>query len=202
MGLGVLIDGKWVPEREQEDDQGKFVRPSTTFRNWITADGSSEFKAEPDRYHLYVSLACPWAHRTLIVRQLKGLTDVISVSVVDPVIDQNSWEFSDAPGSIPDCVNQTQYLWQIYLKAEPNYTGRSIRNLRGLVMKLIYIQQDCKKRLTKPSTQFTNPSTTVSIGRGLPPRSLLMKKVSQNYLRHWNIGKPCWGNSVICAAIG
>jgi putative glutathione S-transferase len=124
MGLGVLIDGKWVPEREQEDKEGKFVRPSTTFRNWITADGSSGFQAEPDRYHLYVSLACPWAHRTLIMRQLKGLTDAISVSLVDPVIDQNSWEFSDAPGSIPDVVNQTQYLWQVYLKAEPDYSGR------------------------------------------------------------------------------
>lgn len=124
MGLGVLIDGKWVSDREQEDEKGRFVRPSTTFRNWITADGSSGFPAEPDRYHLYVSLACPWAHRTLIMRQLKGLTDAISVSVVDPVIDQNGWEFSDAPGAIPDFVNHTNYLWQVYLKAEPNYSGR------------------------------------------------------------------------------
>jgi len=124
MGLGMLIDGKWVTEREQEDKQGKFVRPSTTFRNWITADGSSGFKAERDRYHLYVSLACPWAHRTLIMRQLKGLGDAISVSVVDPEMGDNSWEFSDGEGCIPDVVNHTRYLWELYTKVEPDYTGR------------------------------------------------------------------------------
>jgi putative glutathione S-transferase len=124
MGLGLLQNGNWVSEREQEDQKGRFIRPSTTFRNWITADGSSGFMAEPDRYHLYVSLACPWAHRALLMRQLKGLTDTISVSVVDPVIDQNGWEFSDAPGAIPDSVNQADYLWELYVKAEPGYNGR------------------------------------------------------------------------------
>lgn len=124
MALGLLIEGKWTSDREQEDKAGRFVRPSTTFRNWITADGSSGFKAEADRYHLYVSLACPWAHRTLIMRQLKGLTEAISVSVVDPVMDEHGWEFSNAPGCIPDVVNHTHYLWEVYAKAEPNYTGR------------------------------------------------------------------------------
>ncbi|MBD2066381.1 glutathione S-transferase family protein [Leptolyngbya sp. FACHB-671] len=124
MGLGMLMDGKWVTEREQEDKKGKFVRPSTTFRNWITADGSSGFKAERDRYHLYVSLACPWAHRTLIMRQLKGLSDAISVSVVDPELGNNSWEFSEGEGCIPDTVNHTRYLWELYTKVEPDYTGR------------------------------------------------------------------------------
>lgn len=124
MGLGVLIDGKWVSERNQEDKQGKFIRPSTTFRNQITADGSSGFKAEPGRYHLYISWACPWACRTAILRQLKGLEDVIGLSVVAPEIDQNSWEFSDQPGCIPDTVNHTRYLWELYLKADPNYSGR------------------------------------------------------------------------------
>ncbi|MBD2001304.1 glutathione S-transferase family protein [Leptolyngbya sp. FACHB-541] len=124
MGLGMLMDGKWVTEREQEDKKGKFVRPSTTFRNWITADGSSGFKAERDRYHLYVSLACPWAHRTLIIRQLKGLSDAISVSIVDPELGDNSWEFSDGEGCIPDTVNHTRYLWELYTKVESDYTGR------------------------------------------------------------------------------
>ncbi|OUL17719.1 glutathione S-transferase family protein [Nostoc sp. 106C] len=124
MGLGILKDGKWISEREQEDSQGKFIRPSTTFRNKITADGSSGFKAEPGRYHLYISWACPWACRTAILHQLKGLTDVIGLSVVGAVIDQNSWEFTDEPGAIPDTVNGTQYLWQLYLKADPNYSGR------------------------------------------------------------------------------
>jgi glutathionyl-hydroquinone reductase len=124
MTLGMLIEGKWMTEREQEDQQGRFVRPNTTFRHKITADGSSGFNPERDRYHLYVSLACPWAHRTLIMRQLKGLADVISVSIVDPVMGDEGWEFSDAPGSIPDFVNQTKFLREIYLKAEPKYTGR------------------------------------------------------------------------------
>ncbi|MEA5502767.1 glutathione S-transferase family protein [Halotia wernerae UHCC 0503] len=124
MGLGILKDGKWISKRDQEDSQGRFVRPSTTFRDQITADGSSGFKAEPGRYHLYISWACPWACRTAIVRQLKGLENVIGLSVVAAEIDQNSWEFTEEPGSIPDTVNGTQYLWQIYLKAEPNYTGR------------------------------------------------------------------------------
>lgn len=124
MGLGILVDGKWVAQRDQEDTQGRFVRPSTTFRNKITADGSSGFKAEPDRYHLYISWACPWAHRTAIMRKLKGLEDAIGLSVVAAVIDQNSWEFSDEPGAIPDTVNGTSYLWEIYLKADPDYSGR------------------------------------------------------------------------------
>ena len=124
MGLGMLVDGKWITEREQEDKQGKFQRPSTTFRNRITADGSSGFGAEGDRYHLYVSLACPWAHRTLIMRQLKGLSDAISVSIVNPEMGDNSWEFSEGEGCIPDTVNHSRYLWELYTKVEPDYTGR------------------------------------------------------------------------------
>ena len=125
MGLGILADGKWIPRREQEDSDGRFVRPSTTFRNKITADGSSGFQAEKGRYHLYISWACPWAHRTAIMRSLKGLEDAISLSVVGAVIDQNSWEFSETePGSIADSVNGKNYLWEVYLKAEPNYSGR------------------------------------------------------------------------------
>lgn len=124
MGLGILKDGKWIPERDQEDTEGKFIRPSTTFREKITANGSSKFKAEPGRYHLYISWACPWACRTAILRELKGLQDVISMSVVAAEIKENSWEFTDEPGSTPDTVNNAQYLWQIYLKADPNYSGR------------------------------------------------------------------------------
>lgn len=125
MGLGILAEGKWISEREQEDEQGKFIRPSTTFRDQITADGSSGFKAESGRYHLYISWACPWAQRTAIMRKLKGLEDAISLSVVAAEIDQNSWEFSDdEPGCIPDTVNNTRYLWEVYLLADSNYSGR------------------------------------------------------------------------------
>ncbi|NJO41280.1 MAG: glutathione S-transferase family protein [Cyanobacteria bacterium RU_5_0] len=124
MGLGVLIEGKWVSERDQEDEKGRFVRPNTTFRSTITADGSSGFKAESNLYHLYISLACPWAHRTLIMRQIKGLADAISVSIVEPVIEEQGWEFSNAPGCIPDFVNNAHYLWEIYVQADRHYSGR------------------------------------------------------------------------------
>ena len=124
MALGHLVRGKWVSDREQEDEKGRFIRPSTTFRHRITADGSSGFPAEALRYHLYVSYACPWAHRTLIMRALKGLESAIGVSVVDPYMGEDGWFFSEGPGCTPDSVNEAKYLWQIYTKADPNYTGR------------------------------------------------------------------------------
>lgn len=124
MALGMLVDGKWTIEWNERAEDGKFNRTPTKFRNQITADGSSEFQAEAGRYHLYVSLACPWAHRTLIMRSLKGLEDAISVSIVDPVLTDKGWGFSEEPGCIPDSVNHTQYLQEVYLKAKPDYTGR------------------------------------------------------------------------------
>lgn len=124
MGLGMLVNGEWVTKRKQEDEQGRFLRPSTAFRNWITADGSSGFRAEADRYHLYISWACPWAHRTALLRQLKGLEPVIGLSVVDPEMGEQGWAFSSFPGSIPDPIFSMTYLREIYIKAEPDYTGR------------------------------------------------------------------------------
>ncbi|XGV98207.1 MAG: glutathione S-transferase family protein [Leptolyngbya sp. BL-A-14] len=124
MALGMMVDGKWTTEWTERDKTGKFNRMPTKFRNWITADGSSGFKAEAGRYHLYISLACPWAHRTLIMRQLKGLGDAIGLSIVDPILTEKGWGFSDAAGTIPDTVNQAQYLQEIYLKADGHYTGR------------------------------------------------------------------------------
>ncbi len=124
MALGTMVEGKWETTRTQEDSQGKFTRPSTRFRNQITADGSSGYKAEPDRYHLYISWACPWAHRTAIMRKLKGLEEVITLSVVDPEMGDDGWAFSNGPGCIPDTVNGTRYLRDIYLKADSRYTGR------------------------------------------------------------------------------
>jgi putative glutathione S-transferase len=124
MATGMMIDGEWRTEKYEQDEKGRFRRNPTTFRNWIKADNSSDFKPEGDRYHLYVSYACPWAHRTLIMRQLKGLEDAISLSVVDPLMAEEGWEFSDFPGSIPDTVNGANYLREIYAKADPKYTGR------------------------------------------------------------------------------
>lgn len=124
MALGMMVDGKWTTEWTERDTSGKFNRMPTKFRNQVTADGSSGFKAEADRYHLYVALACPWAHRTLIMRSLKGLQKAIGVSIVDPILSEKGWVFSDAPGAIPDSVNHTRYLQEIYLKAKSDYTGR------------------------------------------------------------------------------
>ncbi|MBW4651117.1 MAG: glutathione S-transferase family protein [Kastovskya adunca ATA6-11-RM4] len=124
MATGMLVDGQWTNEAYEQDDQGRFKRNPTKFRDRVSADGSTGFKAEVARYHLYVSLACPWAHRTLIMRQLKGLEEAISLSIVDPFMDKDGWEFSDAPGCIPDTVNGARYLREIYVKADPNCTGR------------------------------------------------------------------------------
>ncbi|XP_067676741.1 glutathionyl-hydroquinone reductase YqjG-like [Haliotis asinina] len=105
--------------------KGEFVRKESAFRNVVTADGSSGFKAESNRYHLYVSLACPWAHRTLILRTLKGLEDAISYTVVDWLMEEGGWKFTDErPGCTLDTLNGASYLREIYLKVDPEYQGR------------------------------------------------------------------------------
>ncbi len=105
------------------DADGAFIRRDSVFRRWVTADGSSAFPAEAGRYHLYVSLACPWAHRTVIFRMLKRLEDVVSLSVVDPIRDERSWAFRDVPGAGPDPVNGFQYLSEAYFATDPEYDG-------------------------------------------------------------------------------
>jgi putative glutathione S-transferase len=128
--MGMVVEGVWRQEEPPRQD-GRFVRADTQFRNWITADGqagptgSGGFKAEPGRYHLYVSLACPWAHRTLIMRQLKGLEAAIGVSVVHWHLTDQGWEFKDGPGATGDQLYGHQYLYQIYSEAKPGYTGRA-----------------------------------------------------------------------------
>jgi glutathionyl-hydroquinone reductase len=108
----------------ETDDGGRFVRQASRFRDRVTADGSSGFRAEPGRYHLYVSLACPWAHRSIIVRRLKGLEDVISMSVVDPVRDERGWAFRAGRGHGPDPVNGFALLAEAYTASDPGWRGR------------------------------------------------------------------------------
>jgi putative glutathione S-transferase len=131
MVMGLLQEGRWVDRwYDTKETGGRFVRRSPHFRNWVTADGSAGptgdggFKAEPGRYHLYVSLACPWAHRTMIFRALKGLEEMISVSVVHHYMAENGWTFMPADGVIPDIVNGAEYLYQVYIAAKPDYSGR------------------------------------------------------------------------------
>jgi putative glutathione S-transferase len=129
--MGLLVDGVWQDKwYDTESTGGRFVRQGAAFRNWVTSDGSpgpsgvGGFKAEPGRYHLYVSLACPWAHRTLIFRKLKGLADMIDVSVVHWLMRENGWTFTEGPGVVPDPLHGARFLHQIYTRAEPHYTGR------------------------------------------------------------------------------
>lgn len=122
--MGRLVDGKWTTEWYGSDAQGRFQRDPTRFHDRVTADGSSGFAAAAGRYHLYVSWACPWAHRTLIARELKQLNGVIGISVVDPWMGDDGWQFSEAPGATRDSVNGARCLWEIYVKARPGYTGR------------------------------------------------------------------------------
>lgn len=123
--MGLLIEGQWHDQwYDTESTGGRFVRESSRYRNWITADGSSGFKAEAGRYHLYVSLACPWAHRTLIFRRLKGLEDSITVSVVHPYMGEQGWTFSPDEACVSDTINNKQYLYEIYQLADAQYTGR------------------------------------------------------------------------------
>ncbi|HZD92566.1 MAG TPA: glutathione S-transferase family protein, partial [Pseudolabrys sp.] len=127
--MGLLVDGVWQQDGARTKD-GHFIRPNTQFRNWVTPDGSAGpsgdggFKAEAGRYHLYVSLACPWAHRTVIFRKLKALENVIGLSVVSPDMLQDGWTFNTAEGSTGDGVNGKSKLSEIYVLAEPKYTGR------------------------------------------------------------------------------
>jgi putative glutathione S-transferase len=105
------------------NDQGEFVRYTSTFRDWVRADGSTRFQPEANQYHLYIAWACPWAHRTAIVRSLMGLDEVVSLSVVDPVWSEKGWTFTENEGCIPDFVNHQKDLIDVYRLANPNYDG-------------------------------------------------------------------------------
>ena len=130
--MGRLVDGRWLDEwYDTASTGGKFKRSEASWRNWVTADGSAGpsgsggFKAESGRYHLYVSLACPWAHRTLIFRALKGLEAHIDVSIVHPDMLSNGWEFrTDFPGATGDRLFRHDYLHQVYTRADPLMSGR------------------------------------------------------------------------------
>ena len=130
----MLVNGKWSANWQPvqaKDAKGGFVRQASQFRNWITMDGhpgptgGGGFIAEAGRYHLYVALTCPWASRTLLVRKLKGLENVISVSVVEPFLTEQGWRFGDYPGANRDTLNGATYLHEIYTRADPVYTGRA-----------------------------------------------------------------------------
>jgi len=129
--MGLLVNGQWTDRwYDTSASGGRFQRQESAFRNWVTPDGTpgptgeGGFKAEPGRYHLYVSLACPWAHRTLIFRILKGLENSISLSVTHWFMGEHGWTFDDGPGVIPDPIGGAERLYEVYLRSNPSYTGR------------------------------------------------------------------------------
>jgi len=129
--MGLLVDGKWYDQwYDTESNDGRFIRSDSQFRNWVTKDGragptgEAGFKAEPNRYHLYISYACPWASRCLIMRKLKGLEEMISISVVNPIMLDYGWTFDDERDVVKDPVMDADYLHQIYTHVENDYTGR------------------------------------------------------------------------------
>ncbi len=130
--MGFLTDGVWQTGEEGViDAQGRFNRPEAAFRNWVTPDGRpgptghDGFAAARNRYHLYVSLACPWAHRTLIVRALKGLEEIVAVSVTHWLMADHGWTFLPGEGVVPDPLFNSRYLHEIYMRADPTYSGRA-----------------------------------------------------------------------------
>lgn len=130
----MLVNGTWTQEWQPvqaKDKDGRFVRQKSSFRNWITDDGQAGptgiggFKAEKDRYHLYLAYICPWASRTLMVRTLKQLSDYITITVVNPVLTEQGWQFGDFPSADKDLLNGHQYLHQLYSHSDPHFTGRA-----------------------------------------------------------------------------
>ena len=180
--MGLLVDGVWQDEQHSaRTPDGRFVRPTTRFRNWVTEDGGpgptgeGGFAAARGRYHLYVALPCPWAHRTVIMRMLKGLEDVVSMSVLEPLYGPHGWRFGTSPGTSPDSVNGASELAEIYLRADPRYTGRvSVPALwdkerRTIVnnesAEIIRMLNDAFGRFTNVRTDYYPPALREEIDR-------------------------------------
>ena len=133
--MGLLIDGKWQLQNrdatKEAENGGRFERSASAFRNWVTPDGRpgptghDGFAAATGRYHLYVSLACPWAHRTLIMRALKGLEQIVPVSVTHWLMGEQGWTFAQGEGVIPDPLFNSRYVHELYSRADPGYSGRA-----------------------------------------------------------------------------
>lgn len=209
--MGMLVRGQWQDVwYDTESNGGRFVRSDAAFRNWVTVDGCAGptgeegFKAEPGRYLLYVSLACPWAHRTLIMRALKGLENMIPISVVNWLMLENGWTFDDGPGVIPDPIHGAAFLHQIYTAADADYTGRVtvpvlwdrqrrtiVSNESADILRMfanafdgagaregVYCPESDREEIDASMTGFMTRSTTESTKRASQRPSRLTKKPS------------------------
>jgi putative glutathione S-transferase len=222
--MGMLVDGVWKDVwYDTKSTGGHFKRSESAFRNWVTADGSpgpsgdGGFAAEAGRYHLYVSLACPWAHRTLIFRKLKGLEDAISLSIVDPHMGENGWEFRDRDGGTKDHIGDADYLWQVYVAAKPDYSGRVtvpvlwdkktgtvVSNESAEIIRMFNsafnaiaslrpttIPRRCARKSTTSTRSSITRSTTAFTRRALPPPRTPTKSTLQNS----SMRSTCWMNA-------
>ena len=157
---GAFVRREWKTERQWKNTDGRFVRSTTSFRNWVTADGSGGFPAEAGRYHLYIAWACPWAHRTAIMRSLKGLEGTIGLSAVGSFMGEDGWAFYDEPGVVPDPVNGAHYLREIYAKADPDYTGRVTTPLLWDKEAATIVNNESREIIRMLDTEFGEFATT------------------------------------------
>ena len=157
---GAFVRGEWKTEWQWQNTDGQFVRQATSFRDWVTADGSSGFPAEAGRYHLYIAWACPWAHRTAIMRSLKGLEGTIGLSAVGSFMGEDGWAFYDEPGVVPDPVNGAHYLREIYAKADPDYTGRVTTPLLWDKEAATIVNNESREIIRMLDTEFGEFATT------------------------------------------
>jgi len=171
--MGQLVDGIWQAEiLHVRSKDGCFIRPETQFRNFISADGSTGFKAEAGRYHLYVSLACPWAHRTLIYRALRGLEGTISVSVVDPFIGDQGWVFGDSEGCIADPLFAAQHMHEIYTQAEAEYSGRVTVPVLWDKTRAVIVNNESAEIIRMMNSEFAKFTSDGQDGSDYYPESL------------------------------
>jgi putative glutathione S-transferase len=157
---GAFVRGEWKTEWQWQNTDGQFVRQATSFRDWVTADGSSGFPAEAGRYHLYIAWACPWAHRTAIMRSLKGQKGTIGLSAVGSFMGEDGWAFYDEPGVVPDPVNGAHYLRDIYAKADPDYTGRVTTPLLWDKEAATIVNNESREIIRMLDTEFGEFATT------------------------------------------
>ena len=204
--MGLLIDGQWHDQwYDTAASGGRFARPDSVFRNWVTTDGTpgptgvGGYRAEAGRYHLYVSLACPWAHRTLIFRALKGLTPLVDVSIVHWLMGEQGWSFAAGDGVVPDPIGGAHYLHEVYTRSDPTYSGRVtvpvlwdkttgtiVNNESAQIIRIFNSAFDdlarspgrllpggsARRRSTPTMPEYTTPSTTACTRPGLLDRRL------------------------------
>jgi glutathionyl-hydroquinone reductase len=191
--MGLMIEGKWDNDATiPSDSRGRFIREASRFRHWITPDGSpgpageGGFEAEPDRYHLFVSPSCPWAHRTSILRKLKKLDGVISMSVADRPKTEG-WAYSHAVDDLQPCADGVFRLYQVYAAADSKYTGKvTVPTLWDRKRRRIVNNESseiCAPKSIKSINSSTSTSTMVSTARALPSLKKRMPMRQKKFLR-------------------